>query len=586
MGLCSSSPANPSDSPGTQSVSIAPAPATVTPAASATPETPTVGDAATANTAVNKVDKHMDASSAGDGETAGGKVDKHMAPPTNLFRKLIDQGNVIPCEKQGPYYVSAYHAKVDGADFGFSSEDDWKVDQEAREAQLRECADWSDIDITKFDAEWCLNHGHPQVFQTKFDPGPNGAHRSMIEDQRKAMIRVYQDALDSVRQSEPARFAAMLESPAYAPFGSKMLQPAPAGTDSPYISLYKGALASLAPLWKLSEEVARAANESSVPDISWGLKKLRRVLYKVNSKYNDDPRKVTDMARTSIVFSTLAGLSKALEYILQFKDTPDSDFDGSRVVLMKNRFRAPASGYCDILVNVQVQPGGHICEVQFHMKKIYDSKKEGGHKAYKWFRLLTVGGVLESFKNEDNSVTNLPYQYKGNRDADGMPNDETGQMLQLGDGGKTQYRGSLKRSATGEMRSVKQGQGTEWQANGAVYSGSWDRDNYHGIGTFFAQSRNVYFGNFDRGEKRPAPTSTYWFADGKVAIVTDFCGTRPTGPTILREPGSEAWYFAPDGASFEPDEGKVAAFVAEHHLQLPGAEEVKPEPPEAPEWEE
>ena len=89
----------------------------------------------------------MDASSAGDGETAGGKVDKHMAPPTNLFRKLIDQGNVIPCEKQGPYYVSAYHAKVDGADFGFSSEDDWKVDQEAREAQLRECADWSDFDL-------------------------------------------------------------------------------------------------------------------------------------------------------------------------------------------------------------------------------------------------------------------------------------------------------------------------------------------------------------------------------------------------------------------------------------------------------
>ena len=71
-------------------------------------------------------------------------------------------------------------------------------------------------------------------------------------------------------------------------------------------ALYTGALRALPGLWRASEAVAKAGGAEEGA-LSWGLKKLMRVKKKLVEKYGGQPNMVTDVARTSIIFPTLAG---------------------------------------------------------------------------------------------------------------------------------------------------------------------------------------------------------------------------------------------------------------------------------------
>ena len=156
--------------------------------------------------------------------------------------------------------------------------------------------------------------------------------------------------------------------------------------------------------------------------MSWGFKKLLRVKKKLVEKYAGNPNRVTDIARTSLVFKKLVALKAALDYLL--------DTHGAIIPVLKNRLRKPADGYVDVLVNVWV--GDHLCEIQLHLESVYAVKGEGGHGTYKWMRRLL---------QPDNV-------YEGERDSEGDPH----------------------------------GKGVMTFASGEVYDGEWKAGNMDGKG--------------------------------------------------------------------------------------------------------
>jgi hypothetical protein len=555
--------------------------------------------------------------------TPSDKLDKHARPPFEDFQSLVAEGRVIPCEKHGPYYLDKYHDVVAGTSFGYSSDAEWKAYQIQYRTLLQNFKDapkkggnWNNIDITKFDAvQLALNQGF-KAFGEQFDPKPNGVHYEMLDKQKQKMIEHYDGAAKKVKDAEPDIYESVMNDDAYAPFGQKCLQPnLDAGVDLKkesitereirrYSELYRGALSVLDPLWGLSQRTvvaaSRASSSSSIPELSWGLKKLRRVKYKVSSKYENEIRKVTDMARTSIVFPTLKGLRLGLDFLLQHREgvspaaavgAADRPVEGVRAVLMKNRFRDPASGYCDVLVNVSVPLGGgkdgsHVCEVQLHMKTIYDAKKDGGHKAYKWFRLMTFGSEQETYTTVDGGTVTLPYKYKGLRDAEGLPMGE-GRSFGGGTGGDEHYHGERQRVPDkADKRSVREGQGTFWEASGTtVYRGGWQNDVFHGEGTIWLPSGNIYSGNFCNGSKNPSECGIYWWANGQVAIVTGFGDTNsPRGPALVRpREAPKDWLLVEkceDGGPADDSKEAKEGFLEKYNVALP--EGNKPEKPELP----
>ena len=80
-------------------------------------------------------------------------------------------------------------------------------------------------------------------------------------------------------------------------------------------SLCGGALRALPRLWALSCEV-RDAGGGHGAAMTWGLKKTRRIWYKVSNKYKGKFASVTDCARTSIVFDGLPALREATNHLL------------------------------------------------------------------------------------------------------------------------------------------------------------------------------------------------------------------------------------------------------------------------------
>jgi hypothetical protein len=100
------------------------------------------------------------------------------------------------------------------------------------------------------------------------------------------------------------------------------------------------------------------------------VKGLERIADK-KQKYGNDYSAFTDIARSSLIFDTPKALLDAKPDILAALTA-----NGQEVVRQKNRFEEPTDdGYSDILLNVEdTKHGGHLFELQLHVKGLYDAK--------------------------------------------------------------------------------------------------------------------------------------------------------------------------------------------------------------------
>ncbi len=190
---------------------------------------------------------------------------------------------------------------------------------------------------------------------------------------------------------------------------------APAACARPPRARPHAALGALPALWDLSVRVREASGEPTA-DLQWSLKKPGRIRFKLLHKYNQDRsrahgevEKVTDVARTSIIFSGLEPLARAARIRNQHE----------AAVGYKNRIASPTDEkYHDMLFTVDM--GGHICEVQLHFHAMHDAKKIG-HALYKLCRRVELfkppgqaGGdgtvlVKEHYEGKRNPISGKPH---------------------------------------------------------------------------------------------------------------------------------------------------------------------------------
>ena len=126
-------------------------------------------------------------------------------------------------------------------------------------------------------------------------------------------------------------------------------------------------------------------------------KRRKRAIEKVWRGYAGDATRLRDLVRCSLVFDTFAQMEAALDLILA-----DSAI---RILRVKNRFAedydavTESCGYRDIQLNAvltqqvlteagEIELGlhEHVCEIQFHLRPIYELKNEAGHKRYVTYR--------------------------------------------------------------------------------------------------------------------------------------------------------------------------------------------------------
>jgi hypothetical protein len=101
------------------------------------------------------------------------------------------------------------------------------------------------------------------------------------------------------------------------------------------------------------------------------LKGRDRAEKKIRNDYYGDASRITDLARSSVVFKTMKEVRAALAEVQSTQ----------RTIRIKNRFDQVSTGYRDILINLQM-PNGHIVEMQIHLEAIITVKQGLGHQLY------------------------------------------------------------------------------------------------------------------------------------------------------------------------------------------------------------
>lgn len=289
--------------------------------------------------------------------------------------------------------------------------------------------------------------------------------------------------------------------------------------DANVLALYRSAWRRVPALLVLCWQLARLFGVE--PKVGVSIKKLKRSLKKV---FEDDPqafgrrdmRCIRDLLRASITFEMLPVLTASAQLLAtglraSASEAHRADFLRrlglpSDVVALdfklvggKNRFAKPASGgYRDMLLLLDI--GGHICELQLHYKPCVELKKSGGHRLFRWSRLVTESEILFVGEAEPHS--------------DGWTRNGFGAERYL-DG--SLYVGQWQR---GEWH----GQGTAFYANGEIYQGEWNRGMKEGEGTYWHLEGMVYQGDFKANEY--AGFGTYWYEDGTVAVEDRTHGRR------------------------------------------------------------
>ena len=121
------------------------------------------------------------------------------------------------------------------------------------------------------------------------------------------------------------------------------------------------------------------------------LKSSERALEKTFRAYGNDPSRLLDLSRRSILFRTLEEMHRCVELL---RDDPDV-----ACVRIKNRLdlgydSAESAGYRDIAVNLRLATTraqtlgveGHVVELQLMLHDFATLKSDGGHARYKEFR--------------------------------------------------------------------------------------------------------------------------------------------------------------------------------------------------------
>lgn len=146
--------------------------------------------------------------------------------------------------------------------------------------------------------------------------------------------------------------------------------------------LYEQAAVAQKDLDKLTRKVA--SQFGGEPLIPKTLKARKRSEEKIAADYGGDASRITDLARSSVIFATEAQVLQALEVLQQ----------DMNVIRIKNRFANPVNGYRDVLLNI-LMPNKHIVEMQLHLRTILDAKYEFGDKIYQEIRTIEAKAIQE-----------------------------------------------------------------------------------------------------------------------------------------------------------------------------------------------
>ena len=395
-------------------------------------------------------------------------------PSSTRIERLVKEGTVVPDEKEGPYAFDSYHSNTIGNDRCYKNrggEAAW--DQENRERFAKE-TDWGTIDFETngVDPDWMFSFGAiggtTTVQMWKLRP--------VVERAQEAMKKQYGAAYEKAK-AQPGVAAALDRIEALEELAQKKVSQ-PGGTSLTILDLYKGALSSLYRLWLFGVDAVEASGEAGVV-LEWRIKKVRRIYYKLATKYKGDVSKVTDCAAISLVFASAEGLERAATWVRD------------RAVTFKNRLKHPTDeGYRDLMFTVE-KADGHVCEVQLHLKEMMDAKKSGaGHKMYKVCRLVPPNPKMEE-NTYCSAIENQQPVGTGELGADGKTPEGRGVMVYAsGD----MYEGQWKAGK-------REGQGTTRYAIGNVYEGQYKADTKEGEGKFCYATGDVYEGQYKAGKQ-------------------------------------------------------------------------------------
>ena len=105
------------------------------------------------------------------------------------------------------------------------------------------------------------------------------------------------------------------------------------------------------------------------------IKGIARATEKVNAEKGESYKELRDLSRGTIEVTKLTDLVPSVH---KFLDTIGKKYPGSVLRRFKNKFKDPAkSGYADIQIHVEV--GGHMCEMQFQCTTMLDFKEMGAY---------------------------------------------------------------------------------------------------------------------------------------------------------------------------------------------------------------
>ncbi|MEL7523371.1 MAG: hypothetical protein AAGJ80_17440, partial [Cyanobacteria bacterium J06553_1] len=130
----------------------------------------------------------------------------------------------------------------------------------------------------------------------------------------------------------------------------------------------------------------RFGGEALIPPT---LKARKRSREKIAIDYGGDASRITDLARTSVIFETESQVLEALNVLRQNR----------KVVRIKDRFQSPVNGYRDVLLNL-LMPNEHIVEIQLHLRSILDVKYKYGDQLY-----LEIRSIEAAAKQEQRDLT-------------------------------------------------------------------------------------------------------------------------------------------------------------------------------------
>lgn len=124
---------------------------------------------------------------------------------------------------------------------------------------------------------------------------------------------------------------------------------------------------------------------------SGGIKGQERSLQKVRRTYADNPRRIMDACRGSLIFDSADELLSCLDklaaeaMVVRLKNRLDPNFNALR----------DCAGYRDLQVSIawplpmpKKHRAVHVCELQLHLKTLFKLKTDGGHRRYIEFRNL------------------------------------------------------------------------------------------------------------------------------------------------------------------------------------------------------